>query len=132
MMVKFVDIETPYAAPDNEGVKRNVRYARACARDCLQRGEIPYASHLFFPQPGILDDNIPGEREMGIRAGKEIIEKLEATTVVYTDLGVSRGMQFGIDIAAQKGRRVERRQLGPNWEEEFARHEGDHSHNCVW
>ena len=57
-------------------------------RDCLLRGEVPFASHLFYTQPGILDDNKPDERVFGIMAGKAIIEKLNATTVVYTDLGI--------------------------------------------
>ena len=75
-MTRFVDIETPYAAKSEEQLKRNLLYARACVRDSLIRGEVPFASHLLFTQPGILDDNIPKEREIGINAGKELIESL--------------------------------------------------------
>ena len=129
---KFVDIESPYSAPTPEGVKLNIRYARAAVTDCLRRGEIPYASHLFFTQTGILDDNVAQDRDNGIRAGKEIIEKLGAITVVYTDLGTSRGMQFGIEQAQKNGRPIEYRKLGENWERELLRREGDHSHNGLW
>ena len=131
-MQKFVDIETPYSAPTREEVVRNIRYARACMRDCLLRREIPFASHLLYTQTGILDDNVPEERERGIMAGKAMIEKLGATTVVYTDLGVSKGMELGIRMAEDRGRRVEYRNLGSDWEKRFLRREEDHSHNGVW
>ncbi len=129
---KFVDIETPYSAPTFQEVARNIRYARACVRDSLLRGEVPYASHLFYTQTGILDDNIPAERERGIMAGKAITEQLNATTIVYTDLGTSRGMEFGIKMAEQSGREIVYRSLGEGWETEFSVHEGKHSHNGVW
>ena len=73
-MTRFVDVETPYSGENDEEIMRNLLYARACVRDCFLRDEIPFASHLLYTQPGILDDNIPKEREMGIKAGKELIE----------------------------------------------------------
>ena len=82
--MRTVAIESPYAGD----VARNVRYAKACVRDCLRRGEAPYASHLFFTQEGLLDDNVPKERKLGIAAGFAIAEKCDAR-VVYDDLGQS-------------------------------------------
>ncbi|MCH7568734.1 MAG: hypothetical protein IIA87_04910 [Nanoarchaeota archaeon] len=131
-MANFVDIESPYMASNQEELKRNIRYARACVRDSLLKDEIPFASHLFYTQPGILDDNIPDERERGIMAGKEMTAALNATTVVYTDLGITAGMEKGIKLAREKGRNVIHRTLGENWEEEFAEHERNHSHNESW
>ena len=61
-MEKFVDIESPYSASNHEELVRNIRYARACVRDSLLRGEVPFASHLFYTQGGILDDNVKEER----------------------------------------------------------------------
>ena len=119
-------------APTSEELSRNIRYARACVRDALLRGEIPFASHLFYTQTGVLDDNVPDERERGIMAGKAIIEKLDATTVVYTDLGTSKGMQLGIELARTRGRRIKYRTLGERWEEEFMKHEHNHSHKGAW
>jgi hypothetical protein len=130
--MKFVDIETPYSAKEETELRRNIRYARACVRDSILKGEIPFASHLFYTQSGILDDNIREEREMGIKAGKGIIEKLGAVTVVYTDLGISTGMQLGIDLATKSKRSIEYRTLGENWEQEFSKHEDNHSHNEIW
>jgi hypothetical protein len=132
-MPRFVDVETPYMGKNEEQVRRNLLYARACVRDCLLRGETPFASHLFFTQPGILDDNIPSERDMGINAGKLLIESLPGiVSVVYQDLGISKGMQYGINRAVSTGRYVEYRTLGDKWEEtelEIARRP---SHAELW
>jgi hypothetical protein len=132
-MLKFVDVETPYAGKTEDQVRTNLLYARACVRDCLLRGEIPFASHLFFTQPGILDDNLAVEREKGIVAGKELIEALpNIATVVYSDLGISRGMQYGIKRAKSKGRKVEYRTLGVNWLERELDIAKKHSHSEIW
>lgn len=131
-MDKFVDIETPYSASTKEELQRNIRYARACVRDSLSRGEFPFASHLFFTQPGILDDNIPEERRRGIMVGKAIIEKLSAVTVVYTDLGISNGMRLGIDMAREAERNIVYRSLGERWDKDFSTHENNHSHQRAW
>lgn len=131
-MQEFVDIETPYSARTHSEVVKNIRYARACVRDSLLKGEIPFASHLFYTQTGILDDNLPNERKKGIKAGKALIERLNATTVVYTDLGTSKGMKLGINMAIKCGRRIKYRRLGSGWEAEFLKHENKHSHNKIW
>jgi len=109
--MKRVIIESPYAGD----VERNLQYLRACMRDCLLRGETPFASHGLYTQPGVLDDEIPVERELGIRAGfawRTIAEM----TVVYQDLGISRGMTYGIEHAHEIGHAVVYRSLGKPWE----------------
>ncbi|MEK6898564.1 MAG: hypothetical protein AABW79_00525 [Nanoarchaeota archaeon] len=131
-MPQFVDIETPYSARTEGELRRNIRYARACVRDSILKGEFPFASHLFYTQSGILDDNIQEERDRGIMAGKEIISHLKATTAVYTDLGTSKGMQLGINLAKEQGRNIDYRTLGKDWDAEFSKHERSHSHNNVW
>lgn len=90
-----------------------VKYARAAMHDCLQRGEAPYASHLLYTQPGVLDDDLPDERALGIEAGLQW-GAAASKTVVYTDLGVSDGMRQGIERAKQQGRTIEYRSL-PAW-----------------
>jgi hypothetical protein len=103
-----VILESPFAG----NVKLNIAYARACLRDSLLRGEAPIASHLLYTQPGVLDDNDPDERALGINAG--LAWGCEAKrTVVYTDLGISRGMRYGIERANKEGRPVEDRTLSP-------------------
>ena len=56
-------------------------YARACVRDSLLRGEAPIASHLLYTQPGVLRDNVAGEREQGIAAVLAGEPVAEATVV---------------------------------------------------
>lgn len=75
--------------------------------------EAPYASHGLYTQPGVLDDNDPAERRHGIAAGFLWRDVAEAT-VVYTDLGITSGMQHGIEDARAKGRPIEFRTC-PGW-----------------
>ncbi|MFT4307884.1 MAG: hypothetical protein ACMXYM_00750 [Candidatus Woesearchaeota archaeon] len=132
-MARFVDIETPYSARSDEEIRRNLLYARACMRDSMLREEIPFASHLIYTQPGILDDEVPHERDLGIIAGKELIEALPGVvTVVYQDLGISSGMQFGIDRAHEQGRRVEYRTLRDDWEANEREIAAKHAHAHLW
>ncbi|MBI2105291.1 hypothetical protein HYT56_00465 [Candidatus Woesearchaeota archaeon] len=132
-MTKFVDIETPYSGNSEAEIRKNLLYARACVRDSLMRGETPFASHLFYTQPGILDDDIPQERDMGINAGKNLIEALpDIVTVIYQDLGISRGMQYGINRAEQNRRNIEYRILGDGWEAKELEVARKHSHALLW
>lgn len=105
-----VILESPFAAETEEGVERNLEYLRACMNDCLHRGEAPFASHGLYTQPGVLDDKKPEERELGMRAGFAW-KLLAAKTVVYTDLGITRGMQRGIEIANEAGQPVQYRSI---------------------
>jgi hypothetical protein len=94
--MKLVIIESPYAGD----VARNLRYLRSCIRDCIKRGESPYASHRMLTDA--LDDNDPEERELGIKAGLAWREAMYVTAsgnlinvlpVFYVDLGNSGGMR---------------------------------------
>lgn len=109
--MRLVLLESPYRGKDEKETEENVRYARACMRDCLLRDEAPFASHLLYTQEGILDDKIPSERELGIDAGLLWGEHAEAT-VVYVDRGISEGMKQGIRSAMRCKRPVERRSIG--------------------
>lgn len=107
--MRLVLIESPYAG----NVARNIEYARAAMRDCLMRGEAPFASHLLYTQDGVLNDDIPAQRRLGIEAGLAWGRMADAT-VVYDDLGISSGMKAGIARAVSRGRKVEYRQI-PGW-----------------
>lgn len=108
--MKLVIMESPYAGD----VELNKAFARACMKDCLDRGEAPMVSHLLYTQ--VLSDDSPAERQQGIDAGlawRHVAEK----SVVYTDFGISVGMQFGIDLARDSEIPVEYRTLGlATWE----------------
>ena len=104
--MRLVIIESPYAG----NIEENEAYARACVRDCLRRGESPIVSHLLFTQPGILLDDIPEQRKLGIDAGHAWYRVAEAC-VVYADHGISDGMKKGIDAAMAAGVQVELRMI---------------------
>jgi hypothetical protein len=106
---RCVAIESPFA-----DVARNLSYLRAAMRDCIFRGEAPFASHGLYTQWGVLDDDKPIERELGITAGFAWGERADAV-VVYTDLGISSGMERGIARAEANGCPVEYRELGEGW-----------------
>jgi hypothetical protein len=108
MGMKLVILESPFAGD----VQANIEYARAAVRDSLARGEAPIASHLLYTQQGILDDDIPSERQWGIDAGLAW-RGVSSGTVVYTDQGISRGMKYGIAKAIEDGKSVEYRTLKP-------------------
>ncbi len=104
--MRLVIVESPYAGD----VEENVEYARAAIRDALSRGEAPIASHLLYTQPGVLDDLVPSERQWGIDAGLAW-GKVADATVVYTDRGMSRGMEYGVAAAQRDGRPIEYRTI---------------------
>jgi len=111
--MKTVAIETPYAG-DTE---RNLTYLRACLRDSIQRGEAPFASHGLYTQPGVLDDDDPDERALGIRAGFEWASRA-IVRVFYIDLGISDGMRQAQDHARAIGQPIVLRRLGPRGQRE--------------
>jgi hypothetical protein len=105
--MRLVIIESPYAGD----IEVNTEYARRCVRDSLSRGEAPIASHLLYTQPGILRDDDPKERQWGIDAGLAW-KAVANASVVYTDLGITKGMKYGIAAAKAAGIPVEYRTIG--------------------
>lgn len=94
--MKRVILESPYAGD----IEKHVQYARECIKHSLLLGEAPIASHLLYTQEGILDDNIPEERNLGIDAGlawKEVADK----QVFYIDYGMSQGMLYAMEFAKE-------------------------------
>lgn len=104
--MKLVVIESPFAGD----VEANIAYARRAVHDCLLRSEAPIASHLLFTQPGVLDDEKPGERALGMEAGWAWLRVAESC-VVYQDRGISLGMREGIERAGLAGCPIEYRTL---------------------
>jgi hypothetical protein len=113
--IPLVILESPFAGPTPEARDRNLRYARACLRDALERGEAPLASHLLYTQPGVLDDDKPDERAKGIAAGLAWGRSAGAS-VVYLDQGLSGGMRLGVEAAVKGYRTLCFRRLWPRIE----------------
>lgn len=107
--MRKVIVESPFAGE----VERNKIYARRAMNHAFSKGEAPWASHLLYTQEGILDDTIPAERALGINAGL-VWGACADATVVYTDYGISTGMQYGIDRATKEERTIIYREIGKN------------------
>ncbi|AXQ65198.1 glycosylase [Gordonia phage Schmidt] len=101
---RLVVVESPFAGDQT----RNVEYAQDAMRDSLARGEAPLASHLLYTQ--VLDDREPEQRRQGIAAGLAW-NKHADLIAVYTDRGITQGMQDGIVFASLHGVPVEYRSL---------------------
>lgn len=104
--MRRVILESPYAGT----VDANIAYARACLRDCLKRGEAALASHLLYTQDGVLSDDDPDERRLGIEAGL-CWRPVAELSVFYTDLGWSYGMLEALRSAEREQRSYEFRAL---------------------
>lgn len=102
--MKPVIIESPFAG----AIEANLKYLGLCVKDCLRRGESPFASHGFFPQ--WLDDDNPEERKLGIEAGHAWAWAAEKI-VYYMDLGMSHGMYYSLEEHARRDREIEVRLL---------------------
>lgn len=111
--MRLVEIESPFAGD----VAHNVNYARAALLDSLKRGEAPFASHLLYTQ--VLDDTVPELRKQGMEAGKAWTDRADLIAV-YTDLGISDGMKWGIEQAEKRGIEVVHRTI-EGWKEETCR-----------
>lgn len=106
---RLVAVETPYEGD----VTHNLKYLRACLRDCLRHRETPLAAHGLLTQPGVFDPENEAERQLADEAGIAWTQYAEAT-IVYTDLGLTPRMQAAIGRAENEGREVEYRSL-PEW-----------------
>lgn len=100
----IVIVESPFAG-DMPG---NRQYAIQACADCFRRSEIPFASHLIYPQ--ILDELKPEEREQGITAGYAFWP-LASKIVFYTDLGMSGGMERAMIRARELKMEIEGRRI---------------------
>jgi len=95
----------------------NQRYLAACLRDCIARGESPYASHGLLPCDGVLPDEGPS-RAVGIAAGY-VWRAAASSSIFYEDLGWSPRMEEAYEhafaVVKQHDHIVEVRRLGGEW-----------------
>lgn len=110
MRMGRVIIESPFAGD----VEANRAYLQECIRDCIARGESPYASHQMLTTA--LDDTDEAQRNAGIEAGYAWWAVADEI-VFYTDLGWSRGMnraraeierrlEYGLDVPWWSERKI--------------------------
>ena len=98
-------VESPYRGD----VARNEAYLDRCLLDSLRRGEAPIASHKIFPS--ILTDEILQDRQLGIDAGLAWVQVADLMAV-YTDHGISDGMENAMSRARLHKIPIELREIG--------------------
>jgi len=128
--VKLVIIESPFKGNNYESLERNKLYLRACIRDCIVRGESPYASHRMLTDA--LDDTDSEERRLGIEAGlawRNVTKPVHSGKgdplgydsvhhIFYVDLGWSSGMTAAKELYDKEEIPYEERRLAaddPFW-----------------
>ena len=77
----------------------NINRTISACREAVEKGYVPYAPHLYFPQ--FLDDNNKRERSLGIQRGLFWLAMCDEVWVVGTR--INRGMQVELDSAHELG-----------------------------
>lgn len=130
-MQDLIIVESPYWANTEIGRLFNTIYARACNSKVLAEGNIPFSSHIYYTQPGILDDQVNEDREKGMRAGFSIGEKFDYS-IFFTDYGLSSGMKAGAESARLNGNHSREDKLSENWLEQYLEKALRHSDARIW
>ena len=94
----IVYICSPYAGD----IDRNVKAAQNYSRFAVDKGYIPIAPHLLFPQ--FMNDTDPQERELGLFFGNALMSKCSEVWVFGSF--ISPGMQAEIKRARWKNYRL--------------------------
>ena len=89
-------------SPFSGDVETNVANARRYSRYAVDKGYIPIAPHLLFPQ--FLDDDNPDERELGLFFGNALMSKCAEVWVFGSR--ISSGMEAEIKRAKWKDYRL--------------------------
>lgn len=110
-MRKLTIIESPYADSEKATMAEHLTYLRQCLRHSWELGELPFASHVFFPF--FLNESNINERQMGIEAGYEFWRlfpgniaynrKEYPVIAFYCDLGISPGMKLAMERVSKTG-----------------------------
>lgn len=99
-MIPLVYICSKYAGD----VGKNVQAARRYCRFAVERGCIPIAPHLLYPQ--FLNDENPVERRLGLLFGNVLMDKCDEIWIFGLEL--SAGMKAESEQAIRKGYNIRR------------------------
>lgn len=86
-------------SPYSGAVESNVKAAREYCRIAVEKGYIPIAPHLLYPQ--FMDDNDPAERKLGMSFGNALMDRCSEVWVCGDHL--SSGMEAEFDRASDRG-----------------------------
>ncbi|MGN0851835.1 MAG: DUF4406 domain-containing protein [Kiritimatiellia bacterium] len=86
-----------------ESQRENMKRAAVYCAWVVQRGHVPYAPHLLFPN--FLDENKPEHREIALKAGQAMLNRCDQLWA-FTENGISDGMRAEMDYARRIGKQV--------------------------
>lgn len=90
--MRRVTIESPFRAWAGVSEISHTDYLRRALSDAFDRGEAPFASHMFYTP--LLDDADPNQRALGMAAG-HAWASMSDVHAFYLDMGFSAGMFEG-------------------------------------
>ena len=93
-----VYVVSRYAGDIDKNVLAAIRYCRFV----IDKGKMPIAAHLLYPQ--ILDDSIPSEREIGTMFGIVLLEMCDEVWCFGKE--ISSGMEREIKEAKRLGKHI--------------------------
>lgn len=93
-----VYVVSRYAGDIDKNVLAAIRYCRFV----IDKGKMPIAAHLLYPQ--ILDDSIPSEREIGTMFGIALLEMCDEVWCFGKE--ISSGMDREIKEAKRLGKHI--------------------------
>lgn len=94
-----------YKADTDEELRHNIAIAKDYCKMIIDRGDLPIAPHLYFPQ--FLSDRIREERAIGLSIGMEILRHVDYVLAIIENGKISSGMDTEMREAARLGIPVE-------------------------
>lgn len=94
--MKRIYVCSPLRGNPEDNIRNAQRYCEYVMREF---GFVPIAPHIYFTQ--FLDDNIPEEREFGLKAGLSLLS--DCDELWYFGETISQGMYTEIRHAIRKG-----------------------------
>ena len=91
-------------------IQTNIENAVWACRYVIDKGYMPVARHLLYPQ--ILNDSNPRERELGLMFGLSLLANCDEVWVFTVDGEVSSGMEREIEEAKRLGIPVRKMEMG--------------------
>ncbi len=91
-------------------IQANIENAIWACRYVIDKGYMPVASHLLYPQ--ILNDSNPRERELGLMFGLALLATCDEVWVFTANGEVSSGMAKEIEEAKRLGIPVRKLEMG--------------------
>ena len=125
----FVAIESPYHNTDPALLRRNVCYAIQCLKHAgAEHNELGYMPHLNYTQLAkngehmYVSDDVEDEYSVGRERVIEFTTFVRTTKaeriVLYTDFGISRGMQYAVEAGEKAGVPIIKRTLPEHYMKE--------------